>query len=669
MKKIKVLLLLLTVACLLLCTACGGEDPIATDPTATGAPTDPDGGQILFTVTVVDDLGNPVPGGVIVNFMDGETLAAMQAVGDNGIAEKSLTSGSYSIQLAFTDPNAAYSYDENLHVTASQNQLTVSLSGYVSSRPLVIGDTEYTAYSIGVGITNLKVSTSDRTYFLFLPTQAGTYEFSAGGDAQIGYYGSTFFVQENNLGTPSEAGFTVSVAASMITSDGTAAMVLGVDSTQENVTVTIERIGDPEKTLEDYEWDVYRPTVELIDYVLPDNMTVADFDLTAATDAYKLVLNETDGFYHLNSADGPLVFCKLGVDSAYIDSIETILESSGISCYFYDEDGNFLKKESYSECLLEYVACMDSESGLYPLTEDLVYIIQHRGEFVGWWDPESPSYLFTDEEGNPVIGLNHEIAWLFLLCYGEVQEAPTEPAPTEPAPTEPEPTQPEATEPAPTEPTPTEPDVFEIGEESDETFEIYYYQISETMSCDATVKAGEYVYFDCYRLNDIVLTIHSEDAYIVYNDEVILPVNGVLQFRFVYSGSFYPCTVGIGNSGNQDTTFELCFSTVPGSIANPVTLELGTFTTATEDGNDQGFYYTFTATQSGVLCISFDSIDIDESCQITMTNQNTYVQNSAVDGTVTIEVSAGDTVQIIIGVSDSNYQYPAANITATASFN
>ena len=99
------------------------------------------------------------------------------------------------------------------------------------------------------------------------------------------------------------------------------------------------------------------------------------------------------------------------------DSFQTILEHSGITKYFYDEEGNFEKKESYSECLLEYIKYMDEASGLYPLTEDLKYIIQMRGDHYGWFDHTSPGYIFYDENHNQVMGINHDISWLFMCCY------------------------------------------------------------------------------------------------------------------------------------------------------------------------------------------------------------------------------------------------------------
>ena len=110
---------------------------------------------------------------------------------------------------------------------------------------------------------------------------------------------------------------------------------------------------------------------------------------------------------------------KLTKDSKYLACFKTILDNTGVVKYFFDEDENFIKKESYSECLLEYIEYADEKSGTYPLTKDLKYILEQRGEYAGWWDADSQMYLFVDENGVKVPGINADIAWLFMCCYAE----------------------------------------------------------------------------------------------------------------------------------------------------------------------------------------------------------------------------------------------------------
>ena len=98
--------------------------------------------------------------------------------------------------------------------------------------------------------------------------------------------------------------------------------------------------------------------------------------------------------------------------------MKTILDRTGVTRHFFDKDGVFQKKESYTECLLEYISCMDEKTGVYPLTEDLKYIIQNSGEQNGWWDPQE-NYIFLEQSGEKVVGINADIAWLFMCCYTE----------------------------------------------------------------------------------------------------------------------------------------------------------------------------------------------------------------------------------------------------------
>ena len=380
--------------------------------------------EMNYKVKVVDSLGMPYTTGVVVRFMQGGSQAAMQVVNNDGIAEKTLATGDYTVELTFTGDAEDYHYNkEGLVLSAQQTELTVVLAQSINSEAvsLFANGEEKAAYSVGVGSTYVALTAGERNYFLFTPDVAGTYEFSTtDADAKVGYYGAPHFVQSLSAAEVVDNKFTISVSASMIGTNGTGTtvIVVGIDSTvAENCVLNIQRIGDPEHTIEDEPWITYQTTAKLSDYKLPAGAVLGEFDLTAKTDAYQLVYNETDGFYHLNTADGPLVLVRLGEKSQYLESFQKILESSGVVKYFFDENENFVKKESYSECLLEYIAYMDEDQGVYPLTKDLQYIIQQRGDYSGWFDPDASLYLFKDANGDKLPGINTEIAWLFMCCY------------------------------------------------------------------------------------------------------------------------------------------------------------------------------------------------------------------------------------------------------------
>lgn len=424
MKKILALLLALVMLCGVL-SACGGAGEEAPEENAA---TDVPG----YKVKVVDAFGNPFTSGVIVRFMQNGQQVSMQVVNDEGIAAKELEKGEYTVELQFTDDEAAYYYDpSNVTVSSPDDVLEITLYNAIKGEPQILtgysiaadGNRDHDVYQVQAGGTYVELEAGERNYFLFTPTQAGLYEFSVRDcDATIGYYGAPHFVQKDSAAEVVDNKFTMSIRDSMIGTGntGTTVLVLGLDAGEStNGILTIERLGDPEWSVEDEPWTVYQATHTLAPYTLPAGATFGEFDLKAASDAYKLVLDDK-GFYHLDSADGPLVLVRLGEKSggsAYLDSFETILEHSGVTKYFYDENGEFVKKESYSECLLEYIGCMDEESGMYPLTEDLKYIIQMRGDHYGWFDPQGPGYIFYDENNNQVVGINHDISWLFMCCY------------------------------------------------------------------------------------------------------------------------------------------------------------------------------------------------------------------------------------------------------------
>ncbi|MBQ7974088.1 MAG: hypothetical protein IJ300_00155 [Clostridia bacterium] len=385
-------------------------------------------GEVTYKVTVKDALGNPYTSGIIVQFMKNGKQAAMQTVDENGVATKKLEGGTYGIALKFVDEGTEGYYDSDLQVTASKTELDVILTQKVGSEPeaLYANGTEHNAYYINTGCTYVDLVAENRNYFLFVPAQAGNYEFSVvdNEDTQIGYYGAPHFVQETSAAEVTDNKFTISVADSMIGTGqgGTAVFVIGVDLLQggkNNCILAIERIGDAVKTLEDEPWTVYEKTAKLSPYTVPAGATIKEFDLTAPTSKYNLVYNESDGFYHLDSEEGPLVLVRLCEDCQYINCFESMLDRSGVSRYFFDENGDFVKKESYSECLLEYIEYADEKYGVYPLTEDLKYIIQQRGEYAQWWDFESSNFRFQDMNGNNLPEINTEIAWLLMSCYIE----------------------------------------------------------------------------------------------------------------------------------------------------------------------------------------------------------------------------------------------------------
>lgn len=284
------------------------------------------------------------------------------------------------------------------------------------------GEVTYYAPYVGVG-SHALVLEEGMNYVLFVPIEAGEYRICVDSPyVLIGYYGRADFVHQESLAEADDNAVTVTVRDGMISKDdpNSSAFVIGIRSNvaQLSCMIQIERIGDPAWDVSEEPWIVYEPTVELKEYSVPEGVSLEKFDLTASAEAYELVFNEVDRFYHLGSADGPLVLVYLTKRTAYLDELFTVARLSNLCCYFYDAGGNFTKRETYSQCVLTYAQYVDKATGVYPLTEDLKYMIQGHGGFTGWWDMDDPyNCIFRDVDGNVMEGINPELAWLFMCCY------------------------------------------------------------------------------------------------------------------------------------------------------------------------------------------------------------------------------------------------------------
>lgn len=429
-KRIKALVLAMLLVSALVLSACGEQSATTTQMSKTA----------VYQVTVLGVDGQPASNGVIVRFLKAGEEVAMQRTDAAGVASKELDRGDYTVEIMFIDQSSSYYYDTaNMVLSATKTELTVELAYMANGdpTPLYAGGEDRNAYAIHAGLTYVTLEAGKRTYFLFTPAESGVYRLSAADDAcMVGYYGSPYFVQDMNVGNVDGNATTVTVSPDMIGTNGTGTtvLVIGVDNPNAaaaQVLLKVERVGAYVDT--SIPSTTYTTTAPLTPWSLPEGAVTAAFDLSASTDTYQLVLDEATGFYHLGSIDGPLVLVCLGEASngllKYAASYDTVLQTVGVNKYFTDADGNYTHKEDYSQCLLDYIGlrdyatgkytggCVDRATGLYPLTKDLMYIIQQHGDYSGWWEITSSNYLFQDANGVYDTTVNPEIAWLFMCVY------------------------------------------------------------------------------------------------------------------------------------------------------------------------------------------------------------------------------------------------------------
>jgi len=369
--------------------------------------------KLNYTITVVDYGGKPQPG-VYVQIMKGTSIVAAPQTDSEGCAYATLASNDYTVILSGTQ----LYYEEKLAVLPKgTTELTIKLAPAIASEP-----EEYwfgTVRYLQVGGNYVTIQSNLVNYFAFEPTQAGLYRFSVSDlSAPLSYQGgSMFFVSDMTSSTdynPRTNSFTRNWKEGNI--GGT--IMIGVTGADDCI-IEVTRVSDPILDATDLTVETYKAKTAPKKFTISaaQGRKLTYVDLTAKTDDYKIVLG-SDGYYHLNSATGPLLYMNIGPNAPYHSLYYMAgaggngVAGTGIKATIYDENGVAVRRLDFSECMLSYGECADATYGVYPLTEDLVYIVQTAGEYYGWWDSTSSNFWL-----DTVTGLNPELGWMFAVCY------------------------------------------------------------------------------------------------------------------------------------------------------------------------------------------------------------------------------------------------------------
>lgn len=653
-------------------------------------------GNVTYQVKVVNGVGQPYAGAMIVTFVGADGKENLATVNAEGIASKELSAGEYTLKVAAMDPSITLKYDA-AKVTAEKPSAELmvaygmgeSFETVYAQSVTMEGQLDYDAYMVNTGSTAVSVTAEDRNYFLFVPTEAGKYEFSVVNDAAvIGIYGaSTNYIMGHSNEELVDGKVTVNITADMIGTGntGTTTLVIGLDVEEgtEECILNVIRTGDTDWSVEQEPWSTYQPKEAITNFTLPADVKLKSFDLTAATDTYQLVLNEQDGYYHLNAADGPVVYVQLA-EQVYGISLMTMVGE-----IVYGEDGTLMQtgtapfrymynngpedffKEDYTDAMRQYVTARDKTTGVYPLNQDLFYILPKGIEQMGWCCSDTADYLFNGEAG-----INNEIAWMFLLMYEDApipdnnipdnNDTPDKNDNPDKNDTPDKNDNPDKNDTPSNNDTPTKTDPIEDNKDTP-------IDIASVLEFKAEIKANHIVYYNLHRLTNAILTIKSKDAYVIYKNKTYEAKNGVVTISGLsVQSTNQPLKIAIGNKGTKDATFDVKISFPAGDVNNPIKLKEGNLTTETAAGNEQGVFYTYAASSAGTITIKLNSVTsgvtADVKIDVAHADESvTQVALSEVEGdTVSITFKAGETIRVTIGVMpNKNNKYPAATIKTT----
>lgn len=436
----------------MLLTACGGDGEICehkdTEPDLVcdkcgEALPDPNlDGKICYTVTVLDALGEPMPN-IIVQIFDGEAQIAAKMTNNVGVAACSkdhpVDAGKSPFTVKLVSPDGkALSYDEQAAIISDgKEEITVSLfktTADLMTEALYLGgsDDPTNAHVLSDGKYRVELK-SGENYFVFVPTVRGQYKLSAESPSgfTMGYFGSPHFVQQSNIASTDGTGevfldggaLFFNIRAFNVGDDyySSSRYVFRVDS--ETACEAFINVKCVDKNLplskEEMPWEEYLLPSDPAPFTPSFTVeSVSELTSVSVTDpAFTAVYNPEDGFYHAGTADGPVIFVKLTVDSDYIAAFKTIMETTQFSTYVFDGEGNLVAKKNYHTMMQKYIDA-SGELGIYPLTAPLKEAITTIGDSWGWYKDGGANNIFTGKVTSPVVAEN---AYLFACCYYEEQ--------------------------------------------------------------------------------------------------------------------------------------------------------------------------------------------------------------------------------------------------------
>jgi len=235
------------------------------------------------------------------------------------------------------------------------------------------------------------------TVFYFEPAEIGKYIFTAanGYVALVSYNGMWVTIE------PSAETVTGPTFEWECQDVGQSILVAAI-SDDASVTISVEK----EELI-----IVEIPVIKYENKVTPQSFVLeGSFDDMLYVDTFDDVLDVAvlgnDGFYHLGSENGPILYVCLS--DPWMNLTEA-MNNGQLKDVIYDGD-EVIGKIDYNEAFAQYVECADADSSLYPLTEDLIVIFKGAGSFHNWYG----------EDG--WVGGDLEDAWMFACYYFEQVE-------------------------------------------------------------------------------------------------------------------------------------------------------------------------------------------------------------------------------------------------------
>lgn len=386
---------------------------------STGGTDEPEGTP--YTIELVNAVGGAATD-IVVTVSDAAGIpVSISKVNSAGKTTVYLDPGDYTVSLVSASGLSLSYNKQDATLTAEKTSAVIQVAAVISNNAL---DSDYWGnfYKIYAGSTlvNLNKTTNKATdenlegnwMYMFYPATSGIYTFTVSEGAILTTYGNIVL----NFADSTEAtgSFDVTVREGVFANDNQPMILLGVkpNAGVTSAYVTITRTGDAPAELP---VTVYEPASAPVRFTLTESGTLTYVNLEGTAN----IIKKTDGYY----LGGKKLYVNIGKAAPHITMSDMLGMSyqsggwtvgsmgTGLKGAVYEGD-KIIGIEEFTECMRDYISACDPTNGLYPLNDDLIYMFQSAGAYMGWWNSNSPNYLFSN-----LSGLNTQIAWMYACCY------------------------------------------------------------------------------------------------------------------------------------------------------------------------------------------------------------------------------------------------------------
>ena len=185
--------------------------------------------------------------------------------------------------------------------------------------------------------------------------------------------------------------------------------LIGLTSEEDSMNIKIEKTGDyiaPEEVI----YENFEGTCEVDDdFEMPEG-DIVSIDIS---EKYTIVLGN-DGYYHLNTFDGPVIFVNLNSDGFALGNLFGAGAPITMRGEKYEgEDGKLYCYDYLSFMSSEYYS-YSQEKDYYPLNADLMQFFVDYGAAQGWYKQG-----LSDFEAINAGDFEEESAWMVAMAYVE----------------------------------------------------------------------------------------------------------------------------------------------------------------------------------------------------------------------------------------------------------